>query len=275
MFSPVEILDAAELLGIEMEDVRIAGAGTQDETTSYSESNTEEDTTGNNETTSGEETPPFSEASLLKAPAEGPEMPEREGNIKEVIKKEERHVTCIFCEFETTDMAIMKNHVNDHPKEEMYKCKICDRPLKKHCMKEHIQIRHGDLRFDCPECGHQTCDKSALTKHRFRRHNVGSKQYHCTKCRYRAQLKKFFIRHMQEKHSIFDTDEVDKYSKPDSLRSIEGEAYSTSGTHFFCNICNLRKRNENQMTDHLKEEHNLNQGKDYTKLSTIITVKTE
>ena len=197
-----------------MEDVRIAGRqdaneedtaeignaaeehnASKDETRAYKNKTTEEDTVNINYNL------PISE---LKGDGEDQEMPETEMQTKEDTSKDdiERKVACIFCEFETIDMAIMKNHVNDHPKEDIYHCKICDRPLKKTSLREHIQSIHSGFRLDCPECDFQTNTRSSLNLHRFNKHNIGSKPFQCHKCSYKTKLRNFLKRHLQEKHDI-------------------------------------------------------------------------
>merc|ERR1712129_425715 len=64
MFSPVDILEAAELLGIEMEDVRIAGRQETNEEDTTKEDTSEEDSTGYSETTSAEATTSYNETSF-------------------------------------------------------------------------------------------------------------------------------------------------------------------------------------------------------------------
>merc|ERR1712129_573897 len=178
VFSPVDILEAAELLGIEMEDVRIAGRQDpiEEDTAASNDDTLEEDNTGYNKNTSNEDTAPYNEiTSALKELVEDQEMPETEYQTNEETSKDDIHkkVTCIFCEFESTDMAIMKNHVNDHPNEDIFTCKVCNKPLKKTSLKEHIQNIHSGLRVDCPECDYQTNTTSSLNRHRFKEHNIG------------------------------------------------------------------------------------------------------
>jgi len=190
-----------------MEDVRIAGRQdpTEKESAAYNDDTLEEDNTGYNKNTSNEDTAPYKEiTSALKELVEDQEMPETEYQTNEETSKDDinKQVTCIFCEFESTDMAIMKNHVNDHPNEDIFNCKVCDKPLKKTSFREHIQSIHSGLRVDCPECDYQTNTRSSLNSHRFKEHNIGSKPFQCPKCRYKAKFRNFFKRHMKEKHDI-------------------------------------------------------------------------
>merc|ERR1712129_586397 len=244
VFSPVDILEAAELLGIEMEDVRIAGRQDNDEEDTNKEDTSEEYSTEYNESTSAEHATFYKETSfeevnalynettsVQKEHVEDQKMPENECQTKEETSKDaiDKQVTCIFCEFETTDLAILKNHVNDHPNENIYHCKVCDKPLKKTSLREHIQNTHSGFRLDCPECDFQSNTRSSLNGHRFRMHKIGSKPFQCPKCRYKAQLRKFFRRHMKEKHGInVPKEEKDRMDRIGRMETCDQCVYSTN-----------------------------------------------
>jgi len=244
VFSPVDILEAAELLGIEMEDVRIADSRDTYEKDTTREDTSEEDSTGYNETSHAEDTTSHSETLfeevnvpnnktnfVQKEHVENQKMPENECQTKDETSKDaiDKQVTCIFCEFETTDLAILKNHVNDHPNENIYNCKVCDKPLKKTSLREHIQNTHSGFRLDCPECDFQTNTRSSLNGHRFRMHKIGSKPFQCPKCRYKAQFREFFRRHMKEKHGInVPKEEKDRMDRIGRMETCDQCVYSTN-----------------------------------------------
>jgi len=265
VFSPVDILEAAELLGIEMEDVRIAGRQDNDEEDTNKEDTSEEYSTEYNESTSAEHATFYKETSfeevnalynettsVQKEHVEDKKMPENECQTNVETSKDaiDKQVTCIFCEFETSDLAILKNHVNEHPNENIYNCKVCDKPMRKTSLREHIQNFHSGFRLDCPECDFQTNMRSSLNGHRFRIHNIGSKPFQCPKCRYKAQLKEFFRRHMMEKHGInVPTEEKDRMCYIGKERK---------GVMETCDHCVYSTYNSTNMKRHKIRRHKVN-----------------
>ena len=158
-FNPLEVLEAAELLGIDI-DIHVA-----DETE--------------------ETSPPPVESeenfgSFLKEDTVAEDS--KLGAKLEVIEMEEDgEFQCKSCDYTTTRKGNMRNHNKVHSSNSpLYKCPsgwCMFKTKRKSHMQTHDEAKHKGLRFDCNLCDYQTAYRKDLGRHIEGKHKSGTSAF--------------------------------------------------------------------------------------------------
>merc|ERR1712129_238682 len=259
VFSPVDILEAAELLGIEMEDLEILnqfGLNNEEEKSMPIEdtvcitdktmveitkalnyvdqsAETKEDQTGSYNLTKEEsyETG-TSEITVVANCEEGVDFVDNDGQL-----------CCLHCEFTANDTEDMKNHMKNHRSTHIFKCRHCGFLNKnKSYLKEHIDSKHTGIRYDCPHCDAQLTFKKDLARHFLIKHSE-VRFAQCEECFFKANSKGKLRVHMKKKHNydelndvkpILETSELDEADSFITEKQAELPTFSKTDQHFYC-----------------------------------------
>ena len=155
-YNPLEVLEAAELLGIDI-DIHVVDKA--------------------------EQTPPpvESEASLgsFLKPDEDSKL---DVNLDETMEMEaDGTFECKTCDYTTTRKGNMRNHNKVHSSNSpLYKCPsggCMFKTKRKSHMQTHDEAKHKGLRFDCNLCDYQTAYRKDLGRHIEGKHKSGTSAF--------------------------------------------------------------------------------------------------
>lgn len=170
-FNPLEVLEAAELLRIDI-DIHVAN---KTERTSPP--------TGSEDSLEG---------SFLEAQATAAEDSKTDLNLEGIKMEEDGTFQCKTCDYTATRKGDMKNHDKVHSfNNSFYKCPsggcMFKTKIKSH-MRIHDGAKHKGLRFDCKLCDYQTAYKKDLGKHIERKHESGTSPFSwpCGNCNFKG-----------------------------------------------------------------------------------------
>ena len=205
-FSPQEVVDAAEFLGIAMEDVQIGELPDelsdelpqelpQELPGEFPDELSEVFTKGNHLedakqdltlSNSYEISAPFPEVKI-KAPI---------SQSNQFTKIDEKF-KCKLCDYMTHKINAIRGHIRYHNK--IYiQCFLCDTKMDKSNLKEHVRFKHSGLRYDCNQCDYQTSYPQNLKKHSSRAHN--DVVFSCNECDYKCKNDSTLRSHVNTKH---------------------------------------------------------------------------
>ena len=183
VFSPLEVLEVAELLGMDI-DIHVD-----------SNAEVEENSHETEEATAKMEAVAKMEVVLKEEPNE---------SLSElfITRESDGQFMCNSCDFSTAKKVEMRNHKKMLHENSIFSCSGCDYKTKvKSHLKSHYEAKHAGVRFDCKFCDHQTAYKKALTRHIILRHSNG-KTLSCTLCSFTSFDKKDLGRHIRTTHGI-------------------------------------------------------------------------
>ena len=153
-YNPLEVLEAAELLGIDI-DIHVV-------------EESEKTTPPNIEIEASSE-------SFLREQAAASADSKLHVNLEMIKMEEDRTFQCKTCDYTTTSKENMRNHSKIHSSSSpFYKCPsggcVFKTKVKSH-MRIHDEAKHKGLRFDCNSCDYQTAYRKDLRKHMERKHD--------------------------------------------------------------------------------------------------------
>ena len=166
-YNPLEVLEAAELLGIDI-DIHVV-----DKT---------------------EQTPPPDESEAVLGSFLKPDEDSKlDVNLGETMEMEaDGTFECKTCDYTTTRKGNMRNHKQIHSSNEpFYKCPSdgCSFKTKaKSHMRIHTGAKHKGLRIDCSFCDYQTAYRKDLGKHIEKKHTSGTSPFAapCNICNFKG-----------------------------------------------------------------------------------------
>ena len=181
-FNPLEVLEAAELLGIDI-DLHVADETEQSPLIGSEESRVSFSTEEN------------SVVEDFKTDAK-----------LEVMQMEEDGIfQCKACEYRTTRKGNMTNHTRVHSSNSyLYKCPkngcVFKAKSKSH-MHSHNDAKHKGVRFDCNLCDYQTAYRKDLGRHVQGKHKGGTPfAWPCDKCNFKGMNIRELKFHIKTRH---------------------------------------------------------------------------
>ena len=165
-YNPLEVLEAAELLGIDI-DIHVVDKA--------------------------EQTPPVESEASLGSFLKPDEDSKLDVNLGETMEMEaDGTFECKTCDYTTTRKGNMRNHKQVHSSNEpFYKCPSdgCSFKTKaKSHMRIHTGAKHKGLRIDCSFCDYQTAYRKDLGKHIEKKHTSGTSPFAapCNICNFKG-----------------------------------------------------------------------------------------
>ena len=174
-FNPHQVLEAAELLGIDI-DIHV------------------EANTG----------PPAIENESVQVIFTEDHKKEVKYELTEAI--EDDSFLCKLCDYSTTTKTNLGEHKKTHlPENSMYKCRIdgCIFKAKtKNHMKTHNEAKHKGMRYNCHLCDYQTAYRKDLGRHLEGKHKSGASPFAwpCNICHFRGMDTTELQIHVNKRH---------------------------------------------------------------------------
>ena len=211
-------------------------------------------------------------------PTENPEEPEQTDKEQE----ETRQVRCTKCNFVTTKVNILKDHVT---KRHMSTCIVCPKCLEEfnsqqtlnsHMKKEHAKIENLPMghpersrrknqldmtnNFMCPYCPEEFQTKKDLRDHIYSNHNRDDDGYECTECKTVFQTKKDLRDHINSNHKRDDdgyecTECKTVFQTKKYLRDHINSNHNSDDDGYECTKCKKMFKTTEEYQEHVKNEH--------------------
>jgi hypothetical protein len=184
-FPPLQVLEAAELLGIEVD---LVVNRSRDCDTSLEETLEPLETL--------ETLEPLETLETIKTLEPLVEETQKEVVVdpkEEILQGANGKFACDSCEHETTKKSNMRTHLIMVHSENapQLQCEVCQyRTKSRWHLKSHIIAKHSGVRFDCDFCRFQTAYKKALLGHIATKHNNGETPFLCNFCDFQAGFNK-------------------------------------------------------------------------------------
>ena len=176
-FNPHQVLEAAELLGIDI-DIHV-------------EANTGP-------------APPAIENESVQDTSSDDHKIELKYELTEAIEGDS--FLCKLCDYTTTSETNLREHKKTHlPENSMYKCRIdgCTFKAKtKNHMKTHNEAKHKGMRYNCQLCDYQTAYRKDLGRHLEGKHKSGASPFAwpCNICHFRGMDTTELQIHVNKRH---------------------------------------------------------------------------
>ncbi|XP_060064728.1 uncharacterized protein LOC132545075 [Ylistrum balloti] len=120
---------------------------------------------------------------------------------KEFQKDSSGMYNCKLCEYKTPRMFHIRRHLGVHYGN-TNKCEQCDKTFSdSYKLRLHVQVKHGNLRFDCDYCHRDFGTKEGLKYHRLSAHE-GNWKYLCPDCGQGFYQKHHFEGHVNKHKGI-------------------------------------------------------------------------
>ena len=282
VFNPLDLLQTAELLGIDLGDIEIVN----------SFDDREGDTGMNLKEEVGERGLLNESIHRLAAKDETNDtkvnaeiQDQRKAILDENFTEDERNFRCKHCEYSSSQRQSLMKHLRNH-RETKYKCTLCEFRSNKHHLKRHIKAKHTDLRYDCKECEFRTPYKKDLCRHFNKKHGTDYKNIQCNQCFYKTSTKRMLEKHVMDKHGKSNIEEPDHYdgqltpgiehvkpampefSKQDGefacldcpyttmlLLSMRNHWIIHNPSFYECKICKIKHSSASFLQKHIQENH--------------------
>ena len=140
---------------------------------------------------------------------------------------------CDQCEYTTSNVKIGYRHVLTRHRGKTFQCKMCDYKSKsKGHLNGHMAAAHLGLRYDCDECDFQSAHKKNVKGHKQAKHNDGIKPYACDFCSFRAATEMSIYQHKKHNNHI--------------------------SQHITCTFCPFKSLTERGVKAHINKKHGSN-----------------
>ena len=110
---------------------------------------------------------------------------------KRMIDVETKIFNCDLCDYKTHNIKngyqhFQRKHIQCN---QLFQCEKCIyRSKHKSHLKEHVEQQHSGLRYDCDGCDFQSSHKKDVKRHKLRKHNDKIKPFQCFLCPYTAVM---------------------------------------------------------------------------------------
>ena len=191
------MLEAAEVLGVHMEDVLIGAEHAQElqpdyEECSNPETNIEQKVHINANDSEVEVDKKSWEVLNIKMPA--------------FVKGEDGRFKCSKCSTTSVRIGNVRQHWKEvhHTGVKVFKCQECEfQTNRKGHFKSHDKAKHQGVRYDCRFCDFQSAYSKGLRRHIELRHNNGETPFQCVQCGFLAGFNKKDLRnHVRDNHRV-------------------------------------------------------------------------
>ena len=285
VFSPLDLLQTAELLGIDLGDIEIINS---------SKSSSEDKNDSHIKAEIAENERICKDVDILPPKRERDEAVESpcvQTESQKIAMLEANFLhdginfTCKQCDHTTDQSESLMKHLKSH-RDIKYKCTRCEFISNKYHLKSHIKAKHTEQRYDCTECEFSTPYKKDLWRHFNKKHGSNFIYLQCDQCFYKTDTKRRLERHILNKHgksepeNSEDWDEklahamnqnkpvMPEFSKENGEFSCLDCPYSTvllqnmknhwifhNPTLYECKACGIEHSSAKFLRRHIKENH--------------------
>ena len=179
LFSPLDLLQTAELLGIDLGDIEIINS---------SKSSSEARNDSHIKAEIAEKERICKDVDILPPKRERDEAVESpcvQTESQKIAMLEANFLhdginfTCKQCDHTTDQSESLMKHLKSH-RDIKYKCTRCEFISNKYHLKSHIKAKHTEQRYDCTECEFSTPYKKDLWRHFNKKHGSNFIYLQCT-----------------------------------------------------------------------------------------------
>ena len=248
-FNPLQVVEAADLLGINLEDLEVATDVQEEAETEVSDDNLknlEVDTyvQGKAETkVSGDKLSLEFEQNIISAsPKKHSFVVSQLASSDDIQEKKLQAIgekmidfktgifNCDQCKYTTTNVKFGYRHVLTRHGDKKFQCKMCNyRSKSKGHLRGHMAAAHLGLRYDCDQCDFQSAHKKNVIGHKQYKHNDGKQPFTCDFCTYKAATELQMNQHTKYKHN--------------------------ENLQFNCTYCSFKSLTERGLKAHINNKH--------------------
>ncbi|KAL3271166.1 hypothetical protein HHI36_021663 [Cryptolaemus montrouzieri] len=174
---------------------------------------------------------------------------------------------CDQCDFETFRGDLFNRHTNNHLKEKVYSCEICNyKTINLANFKRHLNSKHTkETEYFCQFCDFRSTTQGVVKKHENSKH-TREKIYSCDKCTYKTTLSHALKRH-QERHcknrgTKAEKGDKNKFTyvcvhctfKTESLTALDDHTLMNHPKKeiLFCNLCEFSTTENTELNEHAR-----------------------
>ena len=203
-YRPAQVLEAAELLGVIIEDLQILPF----EDFQCPDESQMEDVKDINLKS---ELSPKGYSMVVDNNQEHTELAKYEKEQLQLLQNSKENIevfnkledlSCTTCGHVSSTRHNFWRHKQKHHSLN-FKCDQCDFKTKdKSHMKRHFAFKHAGLRYNCDVCDYQSAYSKDVRRHGNIKHSDRTKTHNCTICKYKTHTAIYLKRHTKKKHQV-------------------------------------------------------------------------
>ena len=187
------------------------------------------------------------------------------------IHRHHRVKNCHKCEYETSSIAGLREHVNTEHGGQLNPCSLCDKGmLSVQGLKKHMRTQHGEPKvLQCKHCMFKICGSDLMKKHMKEEHGVSdqsSEGLYCHICPKSSHSREGLNRHLRIAHKLLSPTGPDGKNvqcdqcgytteKKYKLREHIRIKHEIGGEKFYCDQCNFSSKYKSSVFNHTRIKH--------------------